>query len=163
MGVLSRSAGIKPTARWTSMSRNWDDQCSEVVSSSFVITKSWWLKDHLRWVFRKNSIEFLIGLTTYLYYFYKWLYTTSPWSHVFLEYSVITCPCHVIWLLKFPCYLYLVYIVWLDVCNQVFECMGNLFLLWALITAVSKASWLWPHCCRKGAEWPDLQQYKLSV
>ena len=23
--------------------------------------------------------------------------------------------------------------------------------------AVSKASWLWPHCCRKGAEQPDVQ------
>jgi len=23
--------------------------------------------------------------------------------------------------------------------------------------AVSKASWLWPYCCRKGAEWPDVQ------
>ena len=28
--------------------------------------------------------------TTYLYYFYKWLYTTSPQSHVLLEYSTIT-------------------------------------------------------------------------
>ena len=29
--------------------------------------------------------------------------------------------------------------------------------------AVSKTSWLWPYCCRKGAEWPDIQQYKLLV
>ena len=72
--------------------------------------------------------------TTYLYYFYKWLYTTSPRSHVLLEYSTITWPCHVIWLLKFPCYLYLVSIVWLDVYDQVFEHMGNFFLLRALIT-----------------------------
>jgi len=28
---------------------------------------------------------------------------------------------------------------------------------------VSKASWLWPYCCRKGAERPDLQQCKLPV
>ena len=134
MGVLARSARIKPTVRWTSMSRDWGDQCSGVILSSFVITKSWRLKDHSRWVFRKNLIEFLIGLTTYLYYFYKWLYTTSPWSHVFLECSTITCPCHVIWLLKFPYYLYLGCIVWLDVCDQVFERVGNLFLLGALIT-----------------------------
>jgi len=72
--------------------------------------------------------------TTYLYYFYKWLYTTSPWSHVLLECSTITWPCHMIWLLKFPCYLYLVFIIWLDICDQVFECMGNFFLLRALIT-----------------------------
>jgi len=29
--------------------------------------------------------------------------------------------------------------------------------------AVSKASWLWPYCCRKEAEWPDVQQCKLPV
>ena len=29
--------------------------------------------------------------------------------------------------------------------------------------AVSKVSWLWPYCCRKGAEQPDLQQCKLTV
>jgi len=35
------------------------------------------LSDHPRWMFRKNSMEFFIGLLNYLYYFYKWLYTTS--------------------------------------------------------------------------------------
>ena len=72
--------------------------------------------------------------TTYLYYFYKWLYTTSPWSHVLLECSTVTWPCYVIWLLKFPRYLYLVFIIWLDICDQVFECVGKLFLFRALIT-----------------------------
>jgi len=134
MGYLLTVLELSQLRIWTSMSRDRGDRCSGVVSSSFVIAKSWRLKDHLRGMFRKNSIEFLIGLTTYLYYFYKWLYTTSPWSHVFLEYSTITCPCHVIWLLKFSRYLYLVCIVWLDICDQVFEHMGNLFLLWALIT-----------------------------
>ena len=76
----------------------------------------------------------LLDWTIYLYYFYKWLCTTSPWSHVLLECSTITWQGHVIWLLKFPCYLYLVFIVWLDICNQVFERMGNFFLLRALIT-----------------------------
>ena len=78
--------------------------------------------------------SFLLDWTTYLYYFYKWLYTTSPRSHVLLECSTITWPCHVIQLLKFLCYLYLVFIVWLDICDQVFECMENFFLLRALIT-----------------------------
>ena len=32
----------------------------------------------------------LLDWTTYLYYFYKWLYTTSPRSYVLLEYSTIT-------------------------------------------------------------------------
>ena len=55
--------------------------------------------------------------TTYLYYFYKWLYPTSPWLYVLLECSTITWPCYVIWLLKFLRYLYLVCIVQLDICN----------------------------------------------
>ena len=76
----------------------------------------------------------LLDWTIYLYYFYKWLYTTSPQSHVLLECSTVTWACHMIWLLKFPCYLYLVFIVWLDSCDQVFERMENLFLLRALIT-----------------------------
>ena len=29
--------------------------------------------------------------------------------------------------------------------------------------AVSKVSWLWPYCCRKGAKRPDVQQCKLLV
>jgi len=72
--------------------------------------------------------------TTYLYYFYKWLYATNPRSHVLLECSIVTWPCHMIWLLMFPHYLYLVFIVWLDICDQVFERVGNLFLLEAFIT-----------------------------
>jgi len=28
---------------------------------------------------------------------------------------------------------------------------------------VSKVSWLWPYCCRKGAERPDSQQCKIPV
>ena len=40
MGVFTCGAGIKPTARRMNMSRDQGDQCSGVVSSSFVITKS---------------------------------------------------------------------------------------------------------------------------
>jgi len=72
--------------------------------------------------------------TTYLYYFYKWLYTTSPRSYVLLECSMITWQGHVVRSLRFPCYLYLVFIVWLDICDQVFEYVGNFFLFRALIT-----------------------------
>jgi len=35
------------------------------------------LNDYSRWMFRKNLMEFFVGLLDYLYYFYKWLYTTS--------------------------------------------------------------------------------------
>jgi len=41
-------------------------------------------------MFRKNSIEFFIGLSYYLYYFYKWLYPKVLQSQVFPEYSVVT-------------------------------------------------------------------------
>jgi len=30
-------------------------------------------------------MKFFVGLLNYLYYFYKWLYTTSLQSHVLLE------------------------------------------------------------------------------
>jgi len=92
--------------------------------------------------------------TTYLYYFYKWLYTTSPRSHVLLEYSTITWPHHMIWLLKFPHYLYLVSIVWLDVCSQVFECVGDFFLLRALITFWHLDPW----ALQKKVKWSHFQQ-----
>ena len=75
-----------------------------------------------------------LDCTTYLYYFYKWLYTTSLRSHVLSRMFYNHMTCHMIWLHKFPCYLYLVFIEWLDICDQVFECAGNFFLLRALIT-----------------------------
>jgi len=43
---------------------------------------------------------------------------------------------HMICLLKFSHYLYLDPIVCLDVMDQMFKCMGNYFLLRALITAL---------------------------
>ena len=44
-------------------------------------------------MFRKNLIEFFIGLDSYLYYFYSGC-TISPWSHALPECSMITWPCH---------------------------------------------------------------------
>ena len=75
-----------------------------------------------------------LDCTTYLYYFYRWLYTTSPRSHVLSRMFYNHMTCHVIWLCEFPCYLYLVFVVWLDICDQVFEHAGNFLLLRALIT-----------------------------
>ena len=47
-------------------------------------------KDHPRWMFRKNSMEFFVGLLDYLYKFYCGYATTNPRSHVLLECSIIT-------------------------------------------------------------------------
>ena len=66
-----------------------------VSSSSFIYMLSLSLDDS-----RTTQCECLgrtrwsspLDWTTYLYYFYKWLYTTSPRSHVLLECSTITCP-----------------------------------------------------------------------
>jgi len=66
-------------------------------------------------MFRKNSIEFSIGLSYYFILLYK------------------------ICLLKFPHYLYLDPIVHLDVVDQMFKCTGNYFLLGALITVLLRA------------------------
>jgi len=49
---------------------------------------------------------------------------------------------HIIYLLKFPYYLYLDPIVYLDVVDQMFKCTRNYFLLGAFITlAASKGRW----------------------
>jgi len=72
--------------------------------------------------------------TTYLYYFTSGCTPITTWSHVLLEHSTITWPCHMIWLSNLPCYLYLDPIVWLDVRDQMCECVGNSFPLGALIT-----------------------------
>ena len=64
------------------------------------------LSDHPRWMFKKNSIEFFVGLQPYLYYYYSGC-TLESHDHMFFpEYSMITWPCHVIWLTKSPPYLY---------------------------------------------------------
>ena len=51
------------------------------------------LSDHPRWMFKKNSIEFFIGLDFYLYYFYS----GCTLSHVLPECSMIIWPCHATW------------------------------------------------------------------
>ena len=48
---------------------------------------------------------------------------------------MIIWPCHVIWLPKFPCCLYLDPIVWFEVLDRVFNCTGNYFHFGALITS----------------------------
>ena len=101
-----------------------------------VIAESWWLRDHLRWVFRKNSMEFSVGFGYLLIHFYKWLCLYFTQSHILPEHSMITWPCHVIWFPNLPCYLYLDPIIRLDVRDQMFECMGNFFFSGALITLV---------------------------
>jgi len=77
----------------------------------------------------------LLDLATYLYYFTSGCAPIITQSHDLPEYSMITWPCHMIWLLNLPCYLYLGPIIQLDVRDQMFECMGNSFLSGALITA----------------------------
>jgi len=92
------------------------------------------LSNHPRWMFRKNSIEFFIGLSYYLYYFISGC-TLKSYSHKSFQNILWSYDSgHVVCLLKFPHYLYLDPIVHLDVVDQIFKCMGNYFLLGALIT-----------------------------
>jgi len=76
-----------------------------------------------------------LDLATYLYYFTSGCVPIITWSHDLPEHSMITWPCHMIWLPNLPCYLYLDPIIRLDVRDQMFECMGNSFLSGALITS----------------------------
>jgi len=134
VGVFTCSAGIKPTVHRMNISSDWGNQCSGVESSSFVITESWQLRDHSRWVFRKNLMEFSIGFDYLLILLYKWLCSTITQSHVFPEHSMITWLYHMIWLPNSPCYLYLVLVVQFDIGDQMFKHAGNSFLSGALIT-----------------------------
>ena len=60
------------------------------------------LSDHPRWMFKKNSMEFFAGLQPYLYYYYSGC-TLESHDHMFFpECSMITWPCHVIWLYWVP-------------------------------------------------------------
>ena len=40
------------------------------------------LSNHPRWMFKKNSIEFFVGLQLYLYYYYSG-YTLESHNHMF--------------------------------------------------------------------------------
>ena len=53
------------------------------------------LSDHPRWMFKKNSMEFFIGLQSYLYYCYSGCTLRSHDHLLFPECSMVTWPCHV--------------------------------------------------------------------
>ena len=95
-------------------------------------------------MFRKNSMEFFIRLSYDLYYFTSG-YTLKSHGHKSFQ-NVLWShdQSHVICLLKFPHYLYLNPIVHLDVVDQMFKCIGNYFLLGALITS-SHMDLLYPY------------------
>jgi len=92
------------------------------------------LSNHPRWMFRKNSIEFFVGLNYYLYYFTSDCILKSH-SHMSFQNILWSYNSgHMVCLLKFPHYLYLDPIVCLNVVDQMFKCAENYFLLGALIT-----------------------------
>jgi len=91
------------------------------------------LSDHPRWMFRKNSMEFFIVLSYYLYYF---TVAVLLKVHDHMSFQNVW-PCHMIWLAKSPCYLYLDPIVHLEVVDQMFKCVRNYFFFGALITVTS--------------------------
>jgi len=95
------------------------------------------LSDHPRWMFRKNSMEFFIRLSYYLYYFTSGC-TLKSHSHKSFQNVLWSHDSgHMVCLLKFPHYLYLDPIVHLDVVDQIFKCIENYFLLGAFITCLS--------------------------
>ena len=83
-------------------------------------------------------MEFFIGLSYYLYYFTSG-YTLKSQSHKSFQNVLWSHDSgHMVCLLKFPRYLYLNPIVYLDVVDQMFKCAGNYLLLGALITIIAK-------------------------
>ena len=83
-----------------------------------VIAESWWLRDHLGECLGRTRWSSPLDSTTYLYYFTSGCTPIITWSHALPEHSMITWPCHVIWLPNLPCYLYLDPVIWLDVRDQ---------------------------------------------
>ena len=69
------------------------DYCPNTMVS--VITESWRLRDHSRWVFRKNSMEFSIGFDYLLILLYKWLcsyyYMITCPSRTFYDHMTLSC------------------------------------------------------------------------
>jgi len=73
------------------------------------------LSDYPRWMFRKNLIEFFVGLDNYLYYFTSDC-TLKSCSHKSFQNVLWSHDSgHMVCLLKFPYYLYLDPIMCLDV------------------------------------------------
>ena len=97
-------------------------------------------------MFKKNSMEFFIRLDYYLYYSYSGYTTISSWSHVLPECSIITWSCHVIWLPKLPCYLYLNPFVQLSaqICGILFPFWGSHNTVIPLSNSAFTATPSWP-------------------
>jgi len=95
-------------------------------------------------MFRKNSMEFFVGLSYYLYYFTSGYILKSHGHKSFQNVLWSHDSGHVVCLLKLLYYLYLDPIVCLDIVDQIFKCIGNYFLLGALITS-SHMDLLYPY------------------
>jgi len=110
--------------------------------SVFILTRyCYWraviaLSDHPRWMFRKNSMEFFVVLSYYLYYFTVAILLRVQ-NHMFFQ-NILWSPDLVMWYdyLSSHAYLYLHPIVCLEVIDQIFKCTGSYFLLRALITDI---------------------------
>ena len=115
---IAKRSTLKRASRWSlkqMITLSGSRDIGNLVSGDLVIT-DWsadcyqWtvnvLSNHPRWMFKKNSMEFFVGLQPYLYYYYSGC-TLESHNHMFFsECSMITWPCHVIWLTESPPYLY---------------------------------------------------------
>ena len=81
-------------------------------------------------MFRKNSMEFFVGLDYYLYYFTSGYILKSHGHKSFQNVLWSHDSSHVICLLKFPHYLYCDPIMHLDVVDQIVQMRGKLFSSW---------------------------------
>jgi len=87
-------------------------------------------------MFKKNSMKFSVVLNYYLYYS---TVAVLLWVHSHMSFqNVLWSPDLVTWYdyLNSHIYLYLYPIVYFEVIDQVFKCVGSYFLFGALITVV---------------------------
>jgi len=95
-------SGVKGSAERQTCGIRWEigiknaetNQRVSLINNVSVITESWWLRDHSRWVFRKSSMEFSIGINYLLILLYKWLcsyyYTITCSSRTFYDYMTLS-------------------------------------------------------------------------
>ena len=101
------------------------------------------LSDHPRWMFKKNSMEFFVGLQSYLYYYYSGCTLKSHDHLLFPECSMVTWPFqNVLWscdfglLSSYPAFYSVVYL-------GVWNAWGTFFLLEVLTTPDTKLLISW--------------------
>ena len=91
------------------------------------------LSDYPRWMFKKNSMEFFVGLQSYLYYCYSGCTLKSHDYLLFPECSMVTWPCYVTLAYSVPILPFTPLYTWVfEMCGEPFSYSRFLQQIWLL-------------------------------